>query len=236
MTNRIIFTFGLIVILSGMSSCSNSDNAVTKTDEISQPGTIDVNTKATATGSKSVKEMTFDRLSEYIPHELFDFKAKDAVNGENGGIGKSEARYFSFASQVYYKPGQSIRLEIVDYLMDTNQYNGLLNMFGFNSDIDNNVVKTKRIQLGIPGTKAITSEYKLENAAKLIIGAGDRFLITISSIDARDLALLQKVVGEIEIEKLIKESSIATSCELRASSSVALCAFSVPSVVKYANR
>jgi hypothetical protein len=193
----------------GLASCGGGGVKTEKSDALVQPSTTNsANIPVTvAPAPKAVREMTFDRLNKYIPLEVLGFKAKEAVNGESGGLGKSEARYFSFASQVYHKNDQSIRIEIVDYFMDANQYKGLLNMYGFNSDIDDNVLQTSRINLGVPGTKAITSVYKIDNAARLIIGAGERFLVIITSVHTRDLGLLRKVAGELELEKLMKESN-----------------------------
>lgn len=211
MKNRTILLTQLIAVV--IFSCGQVQQEETETtrahpikDTVMKIRVEDTISDATlATKNSTIKQLSFAQLLQYMPGDLDGYNLEDPINGEDGSIGKSGSRYFSFASKTFSKKNQRVRVEIIDYTADTVQYHGLLNMYGFNTDIDNNIQRTKKINLNIPGTKAIAAEYKMEKTSQVIIGAAGRVLIVITGIQVQDIGLLQKVARKIDFKNLIKE-------------------------------
>jgi hypothetical protein len=157
--------------------------------------------------NRTLRQLSFTELIQFLPQDLEGYKMKDTINGEDGSIGKSGNRYYSYASKTFGRKEKRVRVEIVDYSEDSSQFRGMLHMYGFDtSGIDNNVVTTKRINLGIAGTRAVVNQYKQDTASSLIIGAGDRILVIITGIQTKDIDLLKRAAGKINFQKMIRKT------------------------------
>ncbi len=112
---------------------------------------------------------------------------------------------FLLPAKPLMKKDEKIKVEIIDYSSDSTQLLGLLNMYGYNTDVDNNVMKSKKVVLKAPSTKAVSNQYKNEKTSKLIVGVSDKVLIVITGIQNDNIEQLKKVADKIDIRKMVNE-------------------------------
>jgi len=103
------------------------------------------------------------------------------------------------------KKDEKIKVEIIDYSTDTTQLLGLLNMYGYYTDVDNNVMKSKKVNLKAPSTKAVSNQYKNEKTSKLIVGVSDKVLIVITGIENNNIEQLKGIADKIDIKKMVND-------------------------------
>ena len=203
----------LLVAAISILAASCSDNTPETTETKQKPDTItkirkeDTLSDATiASINSSIKQFSFTTLLEFMPQEIEGYTlSEEPINGEDGGIGKSGARYFSFASKTFVKKNEKIMVEIIDYSTDTTKLLGLLNMYGFNTDIDNNIMKSEKVTLKSPSTKAVSNRFKMEKTAKRIVGVSDKVLIVITGMQNDNIEQLRKVADKIDISKMVND-------------------------------
>lgn len=192
-------------------SCTDNTTDTTKTKQkpnaspkIRKEDTLSDATIASI--NSSIQQFSFTSLLEFMPQEIEGYTlSEEPINGEDGGIGKSGARYFSFASKTFVKKKEKIMVEIIDYSTDTTKLLGLLNMYGFNSAVDNNIMKSEKITLESPSTKAVSNQFKMEKTAKLIVGVSDKVLIVITGMENNNIEQLKKVADKIDIRKMVND-------------------------------
>jgi hypothetical protein len=152
---------------------------------------------------KAFSSMTVEELKNYLP-SVKDFEKKEAASGETAHIGKSRNKYFSYARQLYTKNNTEYYLEITDYKDDASTLDGLLHMYGFDTVINNNVQRTERENIQGENIKSLSTIYKNQPEAKLIVAVNHRFLISCGSIGDTSLAPLKKLAASIKLDKLAK--------------------------------
>lgn len=202
----------LIAAFSSLIISCGDNNSKQVTAVLKQDTAIKIRKEDTVSESSievinsSIKQFSFTSLLEFIPQDIEGYTlSEDPINGEDGGVGKTGTRYFSFASKTFVKKDEKIKVEIIDYSSDTTQLLGLLNMYGYNTNVDNNVMKSKKVALKVPSTKAVSNQFKNEKTSKLIVGVSDKVLIVITGMQNDDIELLKRVADKIDIRKMVND-------------------------------
>src|SRR5687767_6769155 len=75
---------------------------IRKEDTISEASIASIN--------NSIKQFSFTSLLEFLPQDIEGYTlSEEPINGEDGGIGKTGTRYFSFASKTFVKNEEKIK-------------------------------------------------------------------------------------------------------------------------------
>jgi hypothetical protein len=140
-------------------------------------------------------ELNWTQLAAWLP-DIKGYQAMEST-GENSHTGTSGSRYYAFARRQYKRNDKELTIEIIDYNEDQKTYKGLLNMYGFNTAVQNAQIQTRAVETGNPHVKALETVYTDSKDIRLTLAVADRFMIHISEPGGYDARLPEQVIQSI---------------------------------------
>lgn len=204
---KIIFLI-LSCVATGFISCKDKKSSETAPVTEQKPTTAvsDSSLARTLPFDSAGLEWSFTKLKDYLPEANSGFAMDGPPSGEDAFIGTSGTKFYSFARQIYKNGNMTVNVEIVDYLKDKKTFDGLLNMYGFKSGLDNNVLTSKPLPVPINGVKGLATVYKNEKKSIILLTVGDRFIVNVIGDGVNDIELLKKLAFAPSIENLLVAS------------------------------
>jgi hypothetical protein len=145
-----------------------------------------------AEAPKTTKAMNWPELAAWLP-DIKGYQPGEST-GENTHTGTSGSRYYAFARRQYKRDDKELVVEIIDYNDDPKTLNGLLNMYGFNTPVQNEQIQTRLLETGVPKIKALETKYSANKDIRLTLAVSNRFLIHISEPGGYDAKLPEQVM------------------------------------------
>lgn len=198
-----IFPISILLVCCQETNTKSTANKVAPASKIADTATIAK--KEEQVPSPDHTTLGWEELKQYLP-QVKGFTMPAKASGENSFRGKSSnTLYYSYARQAYKKGNNELWIEIIDYNNDPKTYQGLLNMYGFTTTINNDQLSTQPVDLEVDRVKALETTYKAEEKIQLMLAVNDRFIINIQLSGSRDSRLLKRIAAAIRLKEMIEK-------------------------------
>ncbi|GAB3292502.1 hypothetical protein [Hymenobacter tenuis] len=142
--------------------------------------------------------LPYKDLQAYLPTEVSGFTAANPT----GQSMKMSGIAFSTAGRDFTKDSVTVKTELIDYNGANQMYQGASAMLGLGLESEDDDQITKSSSLGIKGASGMETYRKKEREAEILLAVGGRFLVKVSADKQNDLALVESVAKQINLEKL----------------------------------
>ncbi|GAB3224155.1 hypothetical protein GCM10027346_04000 [Hymenobacter seoulensis] len=142
--------------------------------------------------------LPYKDLQAYLPTEVSGFTAANPT----GQSMKMSGIAFSTAGRDFTKDSVTVKTELIDYNGANQMYQGASAMLGLGLESEDDDQITKSSSLGIKGASGMETYRKKDREAEILLAVGGRFLVKVSADKQSDLALVESVAKQINLEKL----------------------------------
>ncbi len=207
MKNLLLLLTLLSVVLIGCKQANDTKEAIKlgsefqKMGEELEKGLKEGQDKMAARRAKGdTLPMHYDKLKEYLPKAVKDYTPE----GDPKGQSMTMQNYSFSTTEQKYKAPDGGELSIV-----LHDYNGLPELYGMATmmlkskmSFENDEQSVKSLNLGIDGVGAMETFGKKSNEAQLVIGAGERFFITMTAKKQKDTELLKTAAKAMPLKEM----------------------------------
>ncbi len=145
--------------------------------------------------------LPYKQLQTHLPATVEGYVAAEPSGQSMSVSGMS----FSTAERKFTKgPEDEVSVKIVDYNGANQLYQGASMMFSLNMESEDEESLTRTTTLKLDGVKGSETLHKKTGQAELTLAVGDRFLVTVSGTNQKDLALVESVAQSLDLGKLAK--------------------------------
>lgn len=153
------------------------------------------------TTDKVRADITHQQLINYLP-ALNDFDTLQPPTGETRSNRTSGGK-LSFAKQSYFKPTDTIYIEILDYKWIPEQLAGIAKAYGINNPWETSIQKTVEVILPFRNVSAAATINKEDPNIRLSMVVSDRFMINILANGSHiNLEYVKAIAEKIKIKEL----------------------------------
>jgi len=144
--------------------------------------------------------LPYKELQTYLPAAVEGYAAAEPSGQSMSVSGMS----FSTAERKFTKGPDEVDVKIVDYNGANQLYQGASMMFSLNMESEDAESLTRTTTIKQDGVKGSATLGKKTGQADLTLAVGDRFLVTVSGTNQKDLALVESVAQSLDLAKLTK--------------------------------
>jgi outer membrane murein-binding lipoprotein Lpp len=144
--------------------------------------------------------LPYKDLEKYLPGEVSGYTAAEP----SGQSMKTAGMAFSNAERKFTKDSVEVTVKIIDYNGANQLYQGASAMFSLGLESEDDDSLTKEARLDLDGVKGSETFHKKTGEADLTLAVGDRFLVTISGTKQKDLAQVEAVAKNMNLDALAK--------------------------------
>ncbi len=148
---------------------------------------------------KDAKAMHYEELIKYLPESIDGYQ----INGEPKGasMDMQGASHSSAEVEFKNKNGNRINISLIDYNAAYSMYSMATAMWasGFKIDTSEEIAQSLNFEDNINGWE---SYKKKSNRANIILGLGDRFLLTIDGDNQKNTDALKSVAKTMKLKEL----------------------------------
>ena len=144
------------------------------------------------------ESMPYSELEEYLPTDISGYIAGDpegqTVTMEGFAFSSSMVEFTN--SDDHY-----IRIALIDYVAATSMFQAATAIWASGMSYENDEISAKSIEWSdsIAGWEEFN---KVDNEATLVLGIGDRFLLTIEADDQSGVSFIKSIAKDMDIEDL----------------------------------
>lgn len=153
-----------------------------------------------AESKKDAKALHYEELIKYLPEAIDNY----TINGEPKGASMDmQGMSYSSAEVTFENEKGNINITLLDYNAAYNMYTMATAMWasGFKIDTSEEIAQSIKMGDDINGWESFK---KKSNHASIILGLGDRFLLTIEGNNQTDTKQLKEIAKTMKINELAK--------------------------------
>lgn len=145
--------------------------------------------------------MNYKELQVYLPAEISGYTKEGEPTGSTMNM---TGMSYSVGEQTYSNGDNYIKVNIMDYNGAYGMYAGAVAIYGAGFSMEDDEQKMQGIDLGMEDVKGWEVLMKKENRASLVVGIGERFLVSIEANNQKDTEKVKSVVKSLQLDKLAK--------------------------------
>jgi hypothetical protein len=148
--------------------------------------------------SYAQETIPYEDLETYLPSDISGYTAGDP----EGQTMSMQGFSFSSASiEFYNSDDNSIRITLIDYIAASSMFQAATAMWGSGMSYENDEMSARSIDWSdnIAGWEEFN---KVDNEATLVLGIGDRFLLTIEAENQSGIDFVKSVAKDMDLEEL----------------------------------
>ncbi|HEY8402419.1 MAG TPA: hypothetical protein VIK89_14220 [Cytophagaceae bacterium] len=142
--------------------------------------------------------MPYQELQKYLP-SISGYE----IDGEaKGSTTNMPGMSFSSIEQIYRKDDNRVKVSLIDYNAAYTMYTAATAIWSTGMSFEDNSQKANSVTIdGLSGWEVFK---KNEKSAELILGVGDRFLLTITADGQENTDFVKSIAKDMELESLAK--------------------------------
>ncbi len=148
---------------------------------------------------KNAKAINYEELIKYLPESVSGYKRNEDPSGASMDMG--EMSYSSAEVRFENEKGERINITLLDYNAAYSMYSMATAMWASGFKIDTSEELGQSINLG-ENINGWESFRKKQKNASVVLGIGDRFLLTIEGDNQKDCSFLKEVAESMDLKKL----------------------------------
>ncbi len=148
---------------------------------------------------KNAKAIHYEELMKYLPGSIEGYSLKGDPKGAS--MDMSEMSYSSAEAKYINDGGDKINISLLDYNAAYSMYSMATAMWASGFKIDTSEEYAQSINLG-DNINGWESYKKKRNRASLILGLGDRFLLTIEGNNQENCDFFKEIAKSMDIDEL----------------------------------
>lgn len=152
-----------------------------------------------AKDGKNAVAIHYEELIKYLPESVAGFKRNEDPSGASMDMG--EMSYSSAEVRFENEKGDRINITLLDYNAAYSMYSMATAMWASGFKIDTSEELGQSINLG-ENINGWESFRKKQKDASIVLGIGDRFLLTIEGNNQKDCEFLKGIAKSMDIKKL----------------------------------
>ena len=147
----------------------------------------------------NVKAMHYEELINFLPENVDDYTIDGETNGES--IDMAGMSYSTADVRFKNDNGDYIKITLMDYNAAYNLYGAATGMWAMGMKIDSKTELSQGIKFS-DNINGWESFKKKTGKAELVLGVGDRFLLTINGSNQENCDFLKDVAKSMDLDKL----------------------------------
>ena len=148
---------------------------------------------------KNAKAIHYEELIKYLPENIDGYTRKEEPNGAS--MDMSGMSYSSAEVRFENDNGDRINIALIDYNAAYSMYSMATVMWSAGFKIDTSEEFGQSINFG-KNINGWESYKKKKNDANIVLGIGDRFLLTIDGDNQEDCSFLKDIAKSIDLDEL----------------------------------
>lgn len=146
--------------------------------------------------------LPYKELQKYLPASPAGYTADGGPEGQSTNMA---SMHMSTAEQKYKKGDQTLKVALVDYNSAAPLFMGATAMMNSGLEIENDDQLMRGLKLDKPGMKGMETLDKKDHKASVVMGVGDRFLVTVEASGQNDTELVKSVAKELDFGTLAQK-------------------------------
>lgn len=145
--------------------------------------------------------LNYKELQKYLPASPAGFAAAGAPEGQSTNVA---GMHLATSSQQYEKGDQRLTVSLVDYNSAATLFMGATAMMSAGLEVEDDNQLMRSFKPDKPGVKGLETFDKKERKATVLMGIGDRFLVTVEATGQTDTELVKSVATALDLGALAK--------------------------------
>ena len=153
--------------------------------------------KAAASGEK-VEAIHYEKLMEYLPNEINGYERQEP---DGGTVEMQDLSYSSANVEYKNEDGNKIKVSLIDYNVAGQLYQMATAMWATGMKIDSPNEKAMGVSVS-DNIKGWQSYKKKKRKASVVLGIGERFLLSVEADDQNDVSKVMSIAKSMGLDEL----------------------------------
>lgn len=193
----------LLIVVWGCLLACGSKNTATQEDNASTKKTGEKNTANQENKTQEIltrKMLAPQDLVTFLPKTVEGYLLDGQISGDTATIKNLKV---TNAEAVYKKGANILAIVLTDYSEAPQVYSGISTVWKMGLNMDN--AQEKISPVTIKKQQGMARFNKKNKTAEVVIGIGNRFIVTIKADNQKDATLVESVAESLDFENLLKK-------------------------------